>query len=98
MKYSKGVFVSQEQVDLEEGKEVVVCVGEVASATSVVESLRVSANRWIGMHDPEHLERIVYEARIAGSRQKRELYQCPSLPINPNWNLSHINTKCMGQT
>ena len=72
-KYSKGVFVPQERIYLEEGKEVVVSVGEVVSPASVVESLRASAGGWIGMHDPEHLKRIVYEARIAGSRQIRDL-------------------------
>ena len=72
-KFSKGVFVPQKRIDLEEGKEVVVPVGEVVSAASIVESLRASAGGWIEMHDPEPLKRIGYEARIAGSRQKREL-------------------------
>ena len=72
-KYSKRVFVPQESLDLEAGKEVVVPVGEIVSPGSAVESLGASAGGWIGMHDPEQLKRKIYEARIAGSRKKPEL-------------------------
>ena len=72
-KYSKGVFIPQESLDLEEGKQVVVFVGEIISPRSAVESFGASAGGWIGMHDPEQLRRKIYEARIAGSRQKPEL-------------------------
>ena len=72
-KYSKGVFVPQESLDLEEGKEVVMSLGEIITPRSAVESLGDSAGGWIGMHDPEQLKRKIYEARIAGSRQKPEL-------------------------
>ncbi len=72
-KYSKGVFVPQESLDLEEGKEVVVSIGEIISPGSAINSLGASAGGWIGMHDPEQLKRKIYEARIAGSRQKPEL-------------------------
>ena len=71
--YSKGVFIPQERLDLEEGKEVVVSVGEIASEDGAVESLKEAAGGWIGMHDPEQLKRIIYEARINGSRQPPEL-------------------------
>ena len=72
-KYSEGVFVPQERLDLEEGKEVVVSVGEIVSPGSAVESLGASAGGWIGMHDPKKLKRKFYGARIAGSRQMPEL-------------------------
>lgn len=71
-KYSKGVFVPHERLDLKEGVEVVVSVGEFASPDSAVEWLRASAGGWIGMHDPTQFKRMIYEARIAGSRQVRE--------------------------
>lgn len=72
-KYSKGVFVPQESLDLEEGKEVIVSLGEIISPDSAVESLGASTGGWIGMHDPEQLKRKIYEARIAGSRHKPDL-------------------------
>ena len=65
--YSKGVFIPQERLDLEEGEEVVVSVGEIASEDGAVESLKEAAGGWIGMHDPEQLKRMIYEARINGS-------------------------------
>ncbi len=71
-KYSKGVFVPHERLDLKEGVEVVESVGEFASPDSAVEWLRASAGGWIGMHDPTQFKRMIYEARIAGSRQVRE--------------------------
>ncbi len=70
--YSKGVFVPQERLDLEEGSEVVVSVGEIASPDGAVASLGASAGGWIGMHDPEQLKRRIYEARMAGSRHFQE--------------------------
>ncbi len=66
--YLKGVFIPQERLDLEEGKEVVVSVRDIASPDGIVESLRGSAGGWIGMHDPEQLKQMIYEARISGSR------------------------------
>ena len=71
--YSKGVFIPQERLDLEEGKEVVVSVGEIASEDGAVKSLMEAAGGWIGMHDPEQLKRMIYEARINGSKQPPEL-------------------------
>ena len=71
--YSKGVLVPQERFELEEGKEVVVSVGETASEDGAVKSLKEAAGGWIGMHDPEQLKRMIYEARINGSRQPPEL-------------------------
>ena len=71
--YSKGVFIPQVRLDLEEGKEVVVAAGEIASEDGTVESLKETAGGWIGMHDPEQLKRMIYEAQINGSRQSHEL-------------------------
>ena len=69
---SKGVFIPQERLDLEEGKEVVVSVEEITSEDGAVESLKETSGGWIGMHDPEQLKRMIYEARITGSRQPPE--------------------------
>ena len=62
--YSKGVFIPQERLDLEEGKEVVVSVEEIASEDGALESLKEAAGGWIGMHDLEQLKRMIYEAQI----------------------------------
>ena len=77
MNYSKGVFVPQERLELEEGKEVVVSVGETASEDGAVMSSKEAADGWIGIHDPQQLKRMIYEARINGSRQPPELYPLP---------------------
>ena len=58
--FSKGVFIPQVRLDLEEGKEVVVSAGEIASEDGAVESLKEAAvaAEWIGikrMIDPEQL-------------------------------------------
>ena len=34
-----------------------------------VEQLKAAAGGWVGMHDPEELKRMLYEARITGSRE-----------------------------
>ena len=63
----------QEGLDLEEGKEVVVSVEEITSEDGAVKSLKEAGGGWIGMHDPEQLKRMIYEARINGSRQPPEM-------------------------
>ena len=63
----------QERLDVDEGKEVVVSVANISSEDGAVESLEEAAGGWTGMHDPKQLKRMIYEARINGSRQPPEL-------------------------
>ena len=38
-------------------------------AEALREAMRAGAGGWIGQHDPEELKRMLYEARITGSRE-----------------------------
>ena len=42
---------------------------EEALNSDKVEQLKAAAGGWVGMHDPEELKRMLYEARITGSRE-----------------------------
>ena len=68
-RYSKGVLEPLEELDLEEGAEVSVSIKETPSAKHDPEAMRAGAGGWVGQHDPEELKRMIYEARITGSRE-----------------------------
>ncbi len=59
-----------EPLDLEEGADVMVSIEDVPSPELTIEALRASAGGWVGLHDPEALKRMIYEARLTGSREK----------------------------
>ncbi len=78
-RYSGGVVLPLEDLDLEEGAEVVIAPidnpeSEAPSADDVAEAERKrkaflsSFGGWKGMHDPDELIRMIYEARRTGSR------------------------------
>ena len=69
-KYENGVLTPLDPLDLEEGAEVVVFVEGAPAVESRLEALRSSAGGWKGSGDPEALKRMIYEARIAGSREQ----------------------------
>ena len=78
-RYSGGVVLPLEDLDLEEGSEVVIAVidnpeTEAAFARDAAEierkrkAFRSSFGGWKGMHDPDELIRMIYKARKTGSR------------------------------
>ena len=68
-RFSKGVLEPLEAIDLEEGAEVSVSIEETPSPTRDLEAFRRAAGGWKGNSDPEELKRMIYEARITGSRE-----------------------------
>ena len=64
------------RVGVEEVKKILREWDEAENAPSpegAIEALRASAGGWVGMHDPEELKRMIYEARITGSREEPRL-------------------------
>ena len=72
-RFSNGVLTPMEPLDLEEGQEVMVSIEDVPSTDRRLEALRASAGGWKGGRDPEELKRVIYEARISGSREPVDL-------------------------
>ena len=73
VRFSNGVLTPMEPLDLEEGQEVMVSIEDLPSAEHRLEALRASAGGWEGGRDPEELKRVLYEARIKGSREPVDL-------------------------
>ena len=83
-KYENGVLTPLDPLDLEEGSEVMVSVESAPADTIRKESIdthqqsfeerikitQSAAGGWKGSGDPEALKRMLYEARIAGSREQ----------------------------
>ena len=71
-RYSKGVIVPLEAHDLEEGSELFIDVSVAPSRSDEERMKRTmsAAGGWKGRHDPEELKRRLYEARLAGSKEK----------------------------
>lgn len=72
-RFSDGVLRPLEPLDLEEGADVMVSIEDVPPPERTIEALRASAGGWVGLHDPEDLKRMIYEARLTGSREKPAL-------------------------
>ena len=71
-RYTNGVLEPEEPLGLEEGCEVEVTVEEASSLTQEerLERMRSAAGSWKGhFGDPDELLRMLYEARITGSRE-----------------------------
>ena len=82
-KYRNGVLTPLEPLDLEEGAEVMVSVEGAPEGIIGKESIdahrqsfeerikttQSAAGGWKGGLDPEELKRMIYAARIAGSRE-----------------------------
>ena len=67
--FSGGVFEPLEDVDLADDQEVLLTVDDKPSPKRDPEAMRAGAGGWVGQHDPEELKRMLYEARITGSRE-----------------------------
>ena len=68
-RFSQGVLRPLEPLDLEEGVEVTVSIEDGPSPDRTIRALRATAGAWKGRHDPEELKRVIYEARLTGSRE-----------------------------
>ena len=82
-KYENGVLTPLEPLDLAEGAEVMVSVEDAPAGVIGKESIddhrqsfeerikttQSAAGGWKGSLDPDELKRMIYEARIAGSRE-----------------------------
>lgn len=71
-KFTDGTLKPLEHLDLEEGAEVTVSIEDSLPSDEIVQALRATAGAWKGKHDPEELKRMLYEARLTGSRQVSE--------------------------
>ena len=69
-RYTNGKLTPLEPIDLKEGEEVTVSIDDKPelSVEERIESLMAAAGGWEGLHDPDEFKRMIYQARIDGSR------------------------------
>ena len=69
--FSNGKLTPLEPIDLKEGEEVTVSIDDTLelSVEERIEKLRATAGGWEGLHDPDEFKRMIYQARIDGSRE-----------------------------
>lgn len=72
-RFSGGVFEPLEDVDLADDQEVLLMVDDRPSSKRDPEAMRAGAGGWVGQHDPDELKRMLYEARMTGSREPPDL-------------------------
>ena len=72
-RYSKGVLEPLDELDLEEGVEVLLTIRRAPSPKHDPKAMRAGAGGWAGQHDPEELKRMIYESCITGSREPPDL-------------------------
>ncbi len=61
-KFSEGVLIPQERLDLKEGVDVVISIAASPQGRTL-EALRTTAGAWKGTHDPEALKQAIYAGR-----------------------------------
>lgn len=71
-RFTDGALKPLEHLDLEEGAEVTVSIEDSLPSEEAIRALRATAGAWKGRHDPEELKRMLYEARLTGSRRVSE--------------------------
>lgn len=69
-RYSNGTLTPLEPVDLKEGEEVTLSIEDKPqlSKEERIERFKAAAGGWKGLHDPDEFKRMIYQARIDGSR------------------------------
>ena len=74
-RYSKGVIVPMEALDIEEGADlsITIDVRPPLSDQERIELTKSAAGSWEGSDDPSELKRMLYEARIRGSRAQPDV-------------------------
>ncbi len=71
-RFSKGVLIPKERLNLEEGEDVILSIaGQPAERT--LEALRATAGAWKGTHDPDALKQAIYSDRRTTSRPQPKL-------------------------
>lgn len=68
--FTNGALTPLEPVDLKEGEEVTLSIEDKPelSKEERIEYLMAAAGGWKGLHDPDEFKRMIYQARIDGSR------------------------------
>ena len=70
--FSNGKLTPLEPIDLKEGEEVTVSIDNdntpQLSDEERLERFKAAAGGWEGLHDPDEFKRLIYQARIDGSR------------------------------
>lgn len=72
-RFSNGVVLPLEELDLTEGSEVVIAVKDDPPLERKRKALRASAGAWKGLHDPDDLIRNLYASRLIQSRPEPKL-------------------------
>ena len=69
-KYTNGALTPLEPVDLQEGAEVTLSIDDTPqlSYEERLAKFKAAAGGWKGRHDPDEFKRMIYQARIDGSR------------------------------
>lgn len=71
-KFSEGVLIPQEKLDLKEGVDVVISIADSPQGRTL-EALRTTAGAWKGTHDSEALKQAIYAGRRTLSRPQPKL-------------------------
>ena len=66
--FSKGTLTPLEPINLKEGDKVILSISKIPSPEEALRALMASAGGWEGLHDPDEFKRMIYQARIDGSR------------------------------
>ena len=72
-RFSKGKIEPLEDLNLQEGAEIVISVTETPTAEKTLKALRATAGAWKGTHDPEELKRNIYADRLISTRPEPRL-------------------------
>lgn len=72
-RFSKGVIEPLEELELEEGEEVVIAILERAKEKGMREALRATAGAWKDLIDCEELKRNIYADRLMSTRPEPNL-------------------------
>ncbi len=68
--FTNGVLTPLEPIDLKEGDEVTLSIEEKSQLSDEerFRRFKAAAGGWEGLHDPDEFKRMIYQARIDGSR------------------------------
>ena len=72
-RFSGGIVLPLEEIDLADGEEVVIAVIDEPSLERKRQALRTSAGAWKGLNDPDELIRNIYASRLIQTRPDPKL-------------------------
>ena len=72
-RFSKGVLEPLEELDLEEGEEVVIAILERSTGKGMREALKATAGAWKDLIDCEELKGNIYADRLVTTRPEPNL-------------------------